>query len=135
MAKDSSAPLPKTPSLQDTPEQLEQLRKLNHAIYALYAASFLFFFTALIGVMLAYTKQAQTQTPWVLGHFRWQIRTFWFGMSWMFISALLTPFYGLGVPLLALAVIWYIYRIVKGWMTLADKQSPYGLTHPTGRPR
>lgn len=116
---------PITKPVDDSKQQIERLRTMGHIIYALYALSFLFIFTAFAGVMMAHVKQGDTQTPWLLDQFRWQIRTFWFGMSWMFLSALLIPFYGIGVPFLAVAVIWFIYRIVKGWMRLVDYKSPY----------
>lgn len=61
---------------------------------------------------------------WLESHFRWQIRTFWFGLLWSVIG-LIAAFVVIGYFLLIANAIWIIYRIVKGWLRLADGKEMY----------
>src|SRR5262249_12232186 len=95
------------------------------------AASIVFAFLtgwpSIIAVILNYVKRSEARGTWLDSHFRWQIRTFWWGLLWV---ALCLAFVGLtlGVGLLIawlpLMVVgfWFIYRIVKGWLRLADRR-------------
>ncbi len=115
-----------------------------HAIYALHAFSlltgilgvatvigaFLTGWPSVVAVILNYLKRPQVRGTWLESHFRWQIRTFWFGLLWvslcfLFVAATL----GIGiliawVPLLAVSV-WFIYRIGRGWLTLNAHRTMY----------
>jgi uncharacterized membrane protein len=83
-------------------------------------------------VILNYVKRGEAQGSWLESHFRWQIRTFWFGLLWVVLCAM---FVGvtLGVGLLivwlplAIVTIWLIYRIVRGWLALSNRRPMYTL--------
>jgi len=117
---------------------------LTHVIYALHAASlligilgaativfaFLFGWPSIVAVILNYVKRSEARGTWLESHFRWQIRTFWFGLLWValcgvFIMATLGI--GLLIAWLPLAVVglWFIYRIVRGWLRLVDRRPAY----------
>jgi uncharacterized membrane protein len=69
-------------------------------------------------------------THWLESHFRWQIRTFWFGFLWISLCVLFiiaTLGIGLIVAWLPMAVValWFIYRIVSGWLALRDNRPMY----------
>ena len=67
-------------------------------------------------------------------HFRWQIRTFWWTLLWVFIGGI-TFIVLIGIPILFAAVIWFIYRIAKGWLNLNEGKPMYAATAPqTGAP-
>jgi uncharacterized membrane protein len=68
--------------------------------------------------MLVYALQAGT---WLESHFRWQIRTFWFGLLWGVIGAALLLVL-VGYFVLLADAIWIIYRVVKGWLNLSDNR-------------
>jgi uncharacterized membrane protein len=58
-------------------------------------------------------------------HFRWQIRTFWFSLLWWVVGGILLIAAGLGVLVWIGWFIWYIYRIVKGWIRLTEGKPMY----------
>jgi uncharacterized membrane protein len=57
-------------------------------------------------------------------HFRWQIRTFWFGLLWSVVGAI-TVWLIIGFVVLGAVSIWYIYRIAKGWLRLSEAKPMY----------
>jgi uncharacterized membrane protein len=117
------------------------LVRWTHLIYGLHASSlltgvvgtatvvgaFLTGWPSLIAVILNYVKRSETRGTWLEAHFRWQIRTFWFGLLWVALCLLfvvLTLGLGLLVAWMPLAVVglWFIYRIVRGWLALIDRR-------------
>lgn len=103
---------------------LQQAKKITMVVYALQAASFIFGITLIAAAILNYIKKEDVQGSWLASHFRWQIRTFWFGLLWGFIGAL-TVVAGIGGLILAADIIWVIYRIVKGWVRLSEDKEMY----------
>jgi uncharacterized membrane protein len=115
------------------------LLTLSHVIYALHALTVLtglltpaFVVTAfitgwpsLIAVILNYLKRGQVRGTWLESHFRWQIRTFWYAALWLLISLLLMLTL-IGIPLalglIAIAGLWVLYRVVRGWLRLNDRR-------------
>lgn len=103
---------------------LQQLRKVAMLVYALQAASFIFGITFIAGVIINYLKREGAQTTWLASHFRWQIRTFWFGLLWGCIGGV-TMLLGIGFIILAVDTLWVIYRIAKGWLRLSEEEEMY----------
>ena len=108
------------------------------AIYALHAFSlvtgivttatvvgaFLTGWPSIIAVILNYVKRGEAQGTWLDSHFRWQIRTFWFGLLWITLCLLFVVMtLGIGIIVVWLPVfivtLWFVYRIARGWMRLA----------------
>jgi uncharacterized membrane protein len=127
-----------------TVEPTPALVRLTHVIYALHAASlvigvagaatvvgaFLFGWPSLIAVILNYVERGEVRGTWLAAHFRWQIRTFWFGLLWVALCGLFVlATLGIGVLVawipLGLVGLWFIYRIAKGWLRLADRRPMY----------
>jgi uncharacterized membrane protein len=104
--------------------ELEQARKVTTAVYALQAASFVFGITLIAAVILNYVKKEDVHGTWLASHFRWQIRTFWFGLLWGVIGGI-TLLLGVGFIILGIATVWFIYRIVKGWLRLSEGKEMY----------
>jgi uncharacterized membrane protein len=112
-------------SVEITPEQAETNNKnITQLIYALYAASLIFGVTSIVAIVLNYVKRDDVVNTLYESHFRWQIRTFWFGLLWTFLGCITAPivigFFGLGF-----AFIWYVYRIVKGWIRFSEGKAMY----------
>src|SRR3954465_5384365 len=47
--------------------------------------AFLTGWPSIIAVILNYVKKSEGRGTWLESHFRWQIRTFWFGLLWIFL--------------------------------------------------
>lgn len=94
------------------------------AVYALQVASFFVGITSLIAIIINYVKRADVAGTWVESHFRWQIRTFWFGLLWGVLGAITFAIL-IGYVILLANLVWVIYRIVKGWLRLADNKPMY----------
>ena len=127
-----------------TLEPPESLVRLTHVIYGLHAVSlltgifgvatvvgaFLTGWPSLIAVIINYVKRSDVRGTWLDSHFRWQIRTFWFGLLWVALCmtfVVMTLGVGMLIAWLPLTVVglWFIYRIAKGWLRLKDHQPMY----------
>lgn len=113
------------------------LVRLTHLIYLLHTialiigltsaatiiGAFVFGLPSIAAVILNYVKRSETRGTFLASHFHWQIRTFWFALLWCVVSALLFVTV-IGIPIaiaiVALAGVWVIYRVARGWMALND---------------
>ena len=102
----------------------KSLKNLTTVIYALYAASFLVGVTSIVAIIMNYVKKQDVAGTIFESHFRWQIRTFWFGLLWGVLGALAMRVL-VGRFVLVADGIWTIYRIVKGWLYLNDNRPMY----------
>lgn len=102
----------------------DTLVRVTHAVYALQAASFFMGLTYVAAIILDYVKLDDVKGTWLESHFRWQIRTFWWSLLWLALGALGAVIL-IGYLILAAAAIWVIYRIVKGWLRLAEGKPMY----------
>ena len=113
-------------------------------IYALHALSlvagiigtatvigaFLTGWPSIVAVILNYIKQSEVRGTWLESHFRWQIRTFWFGLLWVGLCVLfIIGTFGIGIliawlPMLIVSI-WFVYRTVRGWLALREGRSMY----------
>ena len=128
--------------LQDV--RLESLRTWTTVIYLLHGFSlltgilgaatvigaFLTGWPSIIAVILNYVKRGEARGTWLESHFRWQIRTFWFGLLWVVLCVLfVVGTLGVGIIIawvpLAIVTVWFIYRIVRGWLALNSRQMMY----------
>jgi len=116
----------------------------THAIYALHAFSlltgilgaatvvgaFLTGWPSIIAVILNYVKRSEVRGTWLESHFRWQIRTFWFGLLWIVLCVsfiVLTLGIGIIIAWLPMAIvgIWFVYRVARGWLALNEQRPMY----------
>ncbi len=115
-----------------TVESEKAAKSLTTIIYALYAASFLvgITFFGLMGciinlaVIMNYLKKDDVAGTFLESHFRWQMRTFWFGLLWGIIGVISVAVFVGNVVLIANAI-WMIYRIARGWLCLNDNKPMY----------
>jgi uncharacterized membrane protein len=114
----------------------------THLVYALHALSlligittaatiigaFVFGMPSIIAVVINYLKRGEARGSFLESHFRWQIRTFWFGLLWCLLGGFLFVTF-IGIPLafgvFIAAGIWVIYRVVRGWLALRDRRAMY----------
>jgi uncharacterized membrane protein len=118
----------------------------THVIYGLHALSaligltsgvtvvgtFVFGLPSIVAVVMNYARRSAVRGTVLESHFRWQIRTFWYGLLlativWAVSLPLMLVFIGLLLlPIgLALVGIWLIYRVVRGWLALRDMHPMY----------
>ena len=125
-------------------DKRRSLTTYNHITYLLYVLSY---FTAgllwIVPIFMNYAKRRDADGTWLATHFDWQIKTFWYSIVLFPIGVLIVAFAlgGFGVSMFAetnniaigsvlLAIlgfvimgftfIWHLYRIVRGWIALAD---------------
>jgi uncharacterized membrane protein len=92
--------------------------------------AFLTGWPSIIAVILNSLKRAEARGTWLESHFRWQIRTFWFGLLWISLCVIFIVLtFGIGILIawlpMALVGLWFVYRIVRGWMALGDGRPMY----------
>ena len=92
--------------------------------------AFLTGWPSIIAVILNYVKQGEARGTWLESHFRWQIRTFWYGLLWVALcGAFVLLTLGLGIFIvwvpLGIVTVWFVYRVVRGWLALNDGRPMY----------
>jgi uncharacterized membrane protein len=118
------------------------LVNVTHLVYALHALSlligittaatiigaFVFGMPSIIAVIINYLKRGEARGTFLESHFRWQIRTFWFGLLWCLIGGFLFVTF-IGIPLAIVVFIaaglWVIYRVARGWLALRHRRAMY----------
>lgn len=90
--------------------------------YICFAASIVVGVSGIVGVVIAYLQRGEAVGTWRESHYTWLIRTFWIWLVVVIIGLILT-FVFIGFVVLFALFIWFIIRIVKGWIAY-DKQQP-----------
>lgn len=109
-------------NIPDKRSLLQSTRKLTWVTYILYAASPVFGITAIVAIVLNYIKREDARGTWLESHFRWQIRTFWWGLLWLSVGSV-TAVVLIGIPIVFVATVWLVYRVVKGMLFLYEERS------------
>ena len=93
------------------------------------AAQFVFLAPALVGLGVGYRVRARAAGSWLATHCRWQERTFLYALAAAIVLFLVSAPLTLVVigaylpgPGLALIGLWASYRVVRGWLTLRERQ-------------
>ena len=122
-------------SLYDWTQIIYGLHALSLVTGILGAASvvgaFLIGWPSIIAVIMNYIKRSNASGTWFESHFRWQIRTFWFGLLWAVLCGLFVVMtLGIGVIVvwipLGILALWFIYRVARGWLALRERRPMYG---------
>jgi uncharacterized membrane protein len=124
-------------SPQDNPyaanqDKVQSSMTVTHIIYALHGlAPFTFWTLAIVAMIIGLVKRDDVSGTWLESHYSYLSRTFWWGILWavlawgaFWILGILTLGIGMAVlwilPLIVL--IWYLYRVIKGWLKLNNAQ-------------
>ena len=105
----------------------ENLKDITTLVYLLQAIAFVGF-TPVIGVIINYFKKSEVTGSILESHFRWQIRTFWWGLLWFSLASFLIFIWigiPIGYPMLAILFVWWAYRLVRGWLRLNKGRPMY----------
>src|SRR5688572_17015448 len=92
--------------------------------------AFLLGWPSIIAVIMNYIKRSDVRGTWLESHFRWQLRTFWFGALWVGLCTLFIIItFGIGIIVawlpLVIVTVWFIYRVARGWIALRDGRPMY----------
>ena len=105
---------------------------VTHIMYALHAlAPFTMWTLAIVAMIIGLVKRDDVRGTWLDSHYEYMSRTFWWGILWavlawgaFWVFGILTLGIGMTVlwilPLLVL--VWYLYRVIKGWLRLNDNK-------------
>jgi len=96
----------------------EQARTLVAVAYVLHLVGAIAGLPSLIGLMINYLKRGDSPDT-LASHHRWMIRSFWWGLLWVVLGALLTLLV-IGWGIIGVAWLWYLYRHVRGLIALIN---------------
>ena len=89
-------------------------------VYILYLASFFVGITGVIGLVIAYVN-IDGADPLLRSHYQFQIRTFWIGLLYVVVGAVLCLIV-IGFAVLAWWFIWTLVRCIKGVLALNESK-------------
>lgn len=97
-------------------------RQITLITYILYGLSFFVGVTAIVAIIINHVKLEDLRGTLYESHFRWQIRTFWWGLLWTVIGMALVWALGLGFLVLGVLWVWWIYRMVRGILNWTERK-------------
>ena len=116
-----------------TVQRDDSLRTIGHISYALHAivaigavlpgvqASIVLLIAAFI---LDLVKKDDARGTWQESHFRWRIRSvLWAGVLYVVTIPLWLLFLVPGWIAWAVISIWFLYRVIRGWLALNDRRA------------
>ncbi len=105
---------------------------VTHVMYGLHAlAPFTMWTLAIVAMIVGLVKRDDVRGTWLDSHYDYLSRTFWWGILWavlawgaFWVLGILTLGIGMAVLwILPVAVlVWYLYRVIKGWLRLNEKK-------------
>lgn len=122
LASTAAAPVAPAPAPAAAPVQAVSNQNMAMIIYILYLVGFLVGLSALVGVILAHVNAGNEQNLVIKSHFSYQIRTFWWGLLWVFLGVL-TSFILIGYLVLLGWFIWTLVRCIKGLSALNRQEA------------
>lgn len=105
--------------IEPAAEREHSLKNYTLAVYALYAVSLVFGITGVVGLIIAYIKRGEAAGTFYADHLNYLIRTFWWALA-AGVVGMLTLFIGVGVLVLLAVTVWFIYRVVAGFIRFND---------------
>jgi uncharacterized membrane protein len=90
-------------------------------IYILYLLAFVTGITAIVGLIMAYVSKDEAP-EWLKTHYIFMIRTFWIGMLYSVVGAVLSVVV-IGVFIWLFALVWWAVRCIQG-LNLLGKNQP-----------
>ena len=109
---------------------LKSETRLAHIMYLLHGlAPFTMLLLAVVAVIIGAVNRGDVRGTYLDSHYAWLQRTFWWGLFWWLIAW--TAFWILTVATLGIGLlvtwifpvavfIWYLYRVIRGWLRLSD---------------
>ena len=112
----------------ETPRDLSGDTRTIHILYLLHGlAPFTAWLLAIVAVVIGMVKRPEVSGTYLETHVAWLSRTFWFGLLWIVVATVLTVI--LVITLVGILIwwlpwtilfIWYLYRVIRGWLRLNE---------------
>lgn len=112
-----STPPEQLPPAVDSPNQ----KMIAGVAYGLYALSLFGLLLPCIAAIIVNYIKVDDSLPLYASHHRWMIRTFWWGLLWSAIGAVLLLVL-VGWAVLVAAWVWWIYRLIRGFLALMEEK-------------
>lgn len=95
-------------------------------LYVMHAVSpFTMWTLSLIAVIVGAIARDNVRGTWVETHYSWLARTFFWGILWFVVVTVVLGITVVGILLWGVAwgvlTIWYLYRVIRGWLRLNDR--------------
>ena len=96
-----------------------------HILYILHLlAPFTLWSLSVVAVIIGAVTRDTVRGTWVESHYSWLLRTFAWGMLWLVGGTVVFVLTVVGIFLLwalwGVLTIWYLYRVIRGWLRLND---------------
>ncbi|VEF03394.1 DUF4870 family protein [Neisseria canis] len=106
------------------PASSDEAYKYTWIVYILYFLSFPVSVISIAGVVIAYLKRDETAGTVCYGHMQYLIKTFWVVLAGKLIGICLigSLFVISGLLVLCIVWIWFIYRVVAGFIKFNENQ-------------
>lgn len=105
--------------IQHNSPDSDNSRTVAMVVYGLYIGSLVVGITLLVGVIVAYVKRGDMRGTMYYDHMQYLIKTFWYSLLGFIIGGLTLALAVGGIILIAVSV-WFIYRVVAGFIKLYD---------------
>lgn len=103
---------------------LKSLKTMAHVSYGCLAVSIFFPIVGFVSPILDLVNRGKG-TPFFESHVRWRLRTFVYAFVSGIVGFFLIFVYGLGWLVIIGASLWYVFRIVKGWVAFLERRPVY----------
>jgi uncharacterized membrane protein len=78
----------------------------------------------LVAFIIDLVKRGEAQGTWQQSHFSWRIRSVvWAGVLYLLTAPLWLLFIAPGWAAWGLISLWFLYRVVRGWINLNNRQA------------
>ena len=104
--------------------------RVIHILYLLHGlAPFTAWLLAVVAVIIGMAKRPDVSGTYLESHVSWLSRTFWYGLLWIVVSAVITAILVITVVGIliwwlpwTILFLWYLYRVIRGWLRLNDRK-------------
>ena len=109
-------------SARTTPTTVAHIMYIMHAI-----SPFTLWTLSLIAIIVGALTRDSVRGTYLESHYSWLAQTFWWGLLWLVIATVAFTITVVGIVLLfipwTILTIWYLYRVIRGWLRLNDGKS------------
>ena len=100
----------------------------TQVLYVLHGlAPFTAWTLAVVAIIVGIFARDGVRGTYLESHMSWLARTFWWGLLWIVVLGLATVVMVLTIVLIpvawllwAILFVWYLYRVIRGWLLLND---------------
>ncbi len=118
-----------TDGLRESGESLKTLGHISYALHTVVAVGAVLpgvqasVALLIVAFVLDLVKRSDAEGTWQESHYRWRIRTvLWAAVLYLLTSPLWLLLLAPGWIAWGLVSIWFLYRVVRGWMNLNRNQ-------------